>query len=160
MRYHWGLGVGHTYSHIRDNDAKEANSTQASLQGLYPSSSTLNFKTTRGVSQVSQRFDDLDNDVSFSDLGWDSYDYDRDEAERKVGGKDISLLVDDSDAFPVCADGFDDLDPGLSLADIDALQWSHDEQDEDECVSDNDSAASVMYDVTYGSDWGDGYRDS
>lgn len=154
MRYHWGLGVGHTYSHVRDNDANEANSTQASSQGLYSCSSTLNVEAALGTSQVSQRFDDLDHDTSFSDLEWDSYDYDHDEEENELGGKDVSFLVDD--ASPACADGFDDLDPSLSLTDLGALEWvSHDEKDEDEYVSDNDSAASVMYEM-YGSVWGDG----
>ncbi|KAG6376632.1 hypothetical protein JVT61DRAFT_1616 [Boletus reticuloceps] len=165
MRYHWGLGVGHTYSHVRGSDVNQAKSSQVNPECLYSCSFTLNsaFETALDTSLVtggaSQRFDDLDNNFSLTNLGWDSYEnYDCGKAESELGRKDISESFLAGDASPTFTNRFNDLDPSLSLMDLDALDWAlYDEKDEDECecVSDDDLAAFVMYEM-YGSDWGDG----
>ncbi|KAF8440782.1 hypothetical protein L210DRAFT_3399735, partial [Boletus edulis BED1] len=140
MRYHWGFGVGHTYSHVWGSDTNQAESTQANPECLYSCSFTPNsaeFETILDTSLVtggaSQRFDDLDNNFSLTDLGWDSYkNYDCGEAESKLGCKNVSESFLAGDASPTFTNGFDDLDPSLSLMDIDALDWtSYNEKDED-----------------------------
>ena len=75
MRYHWGLGISHTYSHTQDGTVDQAASMRASpAQGFQTWSSTLNSAPT-GTSYMDTRpslgFDDFDNDFSLSDLEWE-----------------------------------------------------------------------------------------
>jgi hypothetical protein len=109
MRYHWGLGVGHTYSHVRDSAADQAklvwaNAWYSRSSGKLPSE----FRGTslRNPHTIPDGFDDLHHDFSNSDLEWEMPGTD----DR--GGAES--MMEDTDANP---DGFDDLDPHHLFAD-------------------------------------------
>lgn len=163
MRYYWGLGVGHTYSHVLGSGSNQTKSNQASPQDLYSWSSTSNsifraaLDTLPAASGTSWRFDNLDNNFLPSNLGWEHESYDGGKTKSGLGDKGTSFLTGEAsstfaDGFN---DGFDNFEPNLSLVDLDDLEWvSHDNKAKDECTSDDDSNASVMYEM-YSSDWGD-----
>lgn len=137
MRYHWGLGVGHTYSHVRDS-----------------------------ASHSSPRFDDLEHELSVSEL--DALEW------RFLGMCEAGVGVGDNcsaEGDPTStgssislAHGFGDLDASLSLADLEALEWEISEDGrgdintESDDGSDPDPNASEMYEM-YGSAWANGDAD-
>lgn len=153
MRFHWGLGVGHTYSHFRDGAANQAESTQDHDSHITTNTSPTVHISNSGISRtLLNEFDDLNNDFSLSDLDWELPGNDYWETESESG--DIEDGTNDHLASP---DEF--IDPGLSLTDLDALSWEVSEDEEegggDGDESDDDTDASEM-DEMYGSDRGDG----
>lgn len=166
MRNHWGLGVGHAYSHVRDGTTRQTNSQSASAmpQSLYAWCSTPNSasEASAGVSLSDSRtpllhFDDLDNDFSPSDLEWEpSRDYPWNDVQSELGGtKCASLSGASGDHSVQVPDRFQDLDTSFSLADLDTLEWELVSQDEngDSSGSDNDGEACHIYEM-YGLDSG------
>jgi hypothetical protein len=143
LRYHWGLGVGHTYSHVQGSASHEAESmvasdSRASLGG----------------------FDDLENEHSIFELDALEWRFlDTVEAEDGASDEHSTGNVSDpafADASTSLTHGFDDLGVG-SLADFEVLELEIDElelDDGSDSGSDSDSDASVMYGM-YGSDWAD-----
>jgi hypothetical protein len=149
MRYHWGLGAGHTYSHVRDSAVDQAKSVWANTRysrssGKLPSE----FRGTslRNPQTIPDGFNDLHHDVSNSDLEWEM------PGTNDHGG--VESMMEDTDAN---SDGFDDLDPHYSFADAFSWEMVQDEENRSNSGSDDDldSDASQMYEM-YGLDWGDG----
>ena len=141
MRYHWGLGVGHIYSHVWDSTTDEV-------------------KTMAGTPEAYLgRFDDLENELTICELNaleWLLLG--TDEAGTGVcSTENISDFDADTDRahFKLSSDCFEDLDADFSL---DALEWEMaadgDDLNEDGARSDggSDSDTSVMY-TMYGLDW-------
>lgn len=158
MRYHWGLGVGHTYSHVRDSPAFQADSVRTIPQSLYPRCSTPNYDSMPATSASlvdttpSHGFDDLSNDFSLSDLEWESPG-DRlcSDAQNELCDIDASLFV--TNCSVEVPGQFHDFDPSFSLADLDTLEWETADENGDSGASDADSDACHMYEM-YGSDPG------
>lgn len=163
LRYHWGLGVGHTYSHIRDSATDETvltTSQSLSTPGTVRDNATNHSHTAATLLAHPNGFADLENELSAADLdvlewelpttgvksGWGN-------DSGAEGALDLATATGISLTHP---DGFDDLDAGYSGADLDAFEWATESQDEDEVdsESDDESDQSLMYEM-YGSDWGD-----
>lgn len=133
MRYHWGLDVGHTYSHIWDSAAEKVNEI-ASTSCAY-----------------ADRFNDLINELTISEF--DGLEWQLPEAESRGSSnwstEDMSdLTVDDTD--PPLIHGFEDFGGSHLLAGIEALEWEM-PVDDDGDISENDGKsndgldASIMY---------------
>ena len=153
LRYHWGLGVGHTYSHVRDGAADEvftgaqSSSAQGSVQYDVPDHSCT---VAGNLLAHPNEFNDLENKLSVADLDVLEWELPENGAES---APDLAIATSISLAHP---DGFDNLDASFSLADLDTFEWVVESQDTDEgdSESDDDSGCSVMYEM-YGSDRGD-----
>lgn len=152
MRFQWGFGVGHAYSHLRDPQVDKVESTQDCSHIAASPADYLPAISGTSRSPIDE-FDDLEDNFSISGLDWELPEKDYCEAEN--GSSDMDETMDDT--YPPSPDEFNDLDPCLSLADLDALTWemSEDEDDGSGGGSDQDTDASEMYEM-YGSDRGDG----
>lgn len=148
MRHHWGLGVGHTYSHVRDSATDPVESTEERLHAFTEPSSTYMRRDSRISHTPLGGFDDLNNNFSPSDLDWENgdctaLDYDTEDVEPE----DTRLGCQNSSPR-----GFDDLDPSFLLGDQEVLEWevTPSEESEHDEESDDDSNASTdtyeMYD--------------
>jgi hypothetical protein len=113
MRYHWGLGVGHTYSHVRD------------------------------TSHSCPYFDDLEHELSVSELNvleW--WFLGMCEAESRVGDNCIAEGDPTStDSSISLTHGFGNLDASLSLADLEALEWEISEDDRGDINTESDDGS-------------------
>jgi hypothetical protein len=164
LRYCWGLGVGHTYSHVRHSTTDEvvsAGPQSLFAQGLVQHIALDHSRTITGTLLAhSNGCDDLENELSMSHLDGIDWELPQDEAESgwgnnssAEGAPDLAIASSISLTHP---DGFDDLDTGFSFADLDAFEWVAESRDKDggDSESDDDSGHSVMYYEIYGSDCG------
>ena len=153
LRYHSGLSVGHTYSHVWDGAVDEvftgaqSSSAQGSMQYDVPDHSCT---VTGNLLAHPNEFNDLKNKLSVADLDVLEWELPENGAES---APNLAIATSILLAHP---DGFDNLDTSFSLADLDTFEWVVESQDADEgdSESDDDSGCSVMYEM-YGSDRGD-----
>ena len=96
MRYHWGLGVGHTYSHVLESSEHNDESITPQVlptQGLHDDASDLVLSNVHAITEQ----DNFDDEFSLADrdeLGWESEDIDGDGPDDELGSESDSMMYE------------------------------------------------------------------
>lgn len=174
LRYHWGLGVGHTYSHTQDSvphsmATRTPHTSQGELDDLEHIDSELDPFGDSASHSLLDGFADLDNDFSVSEL--DALEWQLPEtgkassrvqvrvSDKRRPNKFFDFTSVNASTSEPLVHGFDDLGAGLSLGELDALEWEAESVDDggdndvesvDELEDDPNNLE--MYEM-YGPDW-------
>ena len=96
LRYHWGLGVGHVYSHVRESSEHNDESITPQvlpMRGLHDDAS-VHVSSSVHAGTERDNFDDEFSLVDRDGLGWESEDIDGDGSDDGSRSETDSMMYE------------------------------------------------------------------